>query len=73
MAARCPHCLGCYLVCEAHPAFPWEGDVGSVEGHAAHGAAGMPCPRCCGTGPYPRDGYRQDDALPLAVALLLAG
>jgi hypothetical protein len=33
---------------------PWEGIWGTVEGHAEHGAAGMPCPACCS--PIPEDG-----------------
>lgn len=33
---------------------PWEGLHGTVEGHAAHGGIGMPCPACCP--PVPQDG-----------------
>lgn len=50
----CPHCLDEGHVCEEHPEFPWEGIWGTVEGHAEHGGAGMPCPNCCS--PIPEDG-----------------
>jgi hypothetical protein len=52
--ARCPRCLDEGFVCEDHPDFPWEGEWGTVEGHAEHGGIGMPCPRCCS--PIPEDG-----------------
>jgi hypothetical protein len=52
MTPRCLHCLDGGLVCEDHPAFPWEM---TVEGHRADcGGAGMPCPSCCS--PVPQDG-----------------
>lgn len=50
----CPQCLDDGHVCEDHPEFPWEGLHGTVEGHAEHGGAGMPCPYCCS--PVPEDG-----------------
>lgn len=51
---RCAGCLDEGYVCEAHPEFPWEGLHGTVEGHAEHGGAGMPCPNCCSD--VPADG-----------------
>ena len=54
VALRCPHCLDEGHVCEDHPEFPWEGEWGTVEGHAEHGGIGMPCPRCCSE--IPEDG-----------------
>lgn len=54
-AIRCAHCLDDGHVCEDHPDMPWEGLHGTVEGHAEHGAAGMPCPACCS--PIHADGY----------------
>lgn len=53
---RCPACLDDGYACEDHPDFPWEGIWGAVEGHAAHGGIGMPCPACCS--PVPQDGTR---------------
>lgn len=53
-AIRCLHCLDEGSVCEDHPDMPWEGIWGTVEGHAEHGGAGMPCPYCCS--PIPEDG-----------------
>lgn len=53
---RCAACLDDGYVCEDHPGMPWEGLHGSVEGHAEHGGAGMPCPACCS--PVPEDGTR---------------
>lgn len=47
MAVNCASCRDEGHVCEDHPDFPWEGRHGSVQGHAEHGAVGMPCPRCC--------------------------
>lgn len=52
---RCVHCLDDGNVCEDHPDMPWEGLHGTVEGHAEHGAAGMPCPSCCS--PIHADGF----------------
>ena len=54
LGRRCPHCLGTGIVCEDHPACPWAGLSGTVEGHADCGAPGMPCPYCCS--PVPEDG-----------------
>ena len=51
---RCAHCLDEGHTCEDHPDMPWDGIWGTVEGHAEHGAAGMPCPYCCS--PIPEDG-----------------
>lgn len=53
---RCAHCLDTGHVCEDHPAYPWAGLSGTVEGHADCGAAGMPCRACCS--PVPEDGTR---------------
>jgi hypothetical protein len=53
---RCLHCLDDGHVCEDHPAFPWEGLHGTVEGHAEHGGIGMPCSACCPE--IPADGTR---------------
>ena len=39
--------------------FPWEGLHGTVEGHAEHGGAGMPCPNCCSD--IPEDGSALHD------------
>ena len=55
-APRCLRCLDDGAVCEDHPDMPWEGVWGTVEGHAAHGGIGMPCPACCS--PIPEDGSR---------------
>lgn len=51
---RCAGCLDEGYVCEDHETAPWEGLHGTVEGHAEHGGAGMPCPDCCS--PIPEDG-----------------
>jgi len=51
MGPRCPRCLDDGMVCEDHPEFPAHI---TVEGHADHGAPGMPCPACCS--PIPEDG-----------------
>ena len=53
MTARyaCLHCLDTGIVCEDHPAYPWEV---TVEGHRAACGAGAPCAACCS--PIPEDG-----------------
>jgi len=53
-SAACLHCLDEGFVCEDHSDMPWEGEWGTVEGHAEHGGAGMPCPYCCSA--IPEDG-----------------
>jgi hypothetical protein len=54
-APRCLHCLDDGMVCEDHPAYPWEMLVEGHDGKAC-GGAGMPCPACCS--PVPEDGTR---------------